>query len=357
MANKDYYSVLGVQKGASDDELKKAFRKLAMEHHPDRGGSQEKFKEINEAYQILSDPQKRQTYDSYGSEAANQGFPGGGAGGFGGFGGQGVNFDFGDLSEIFGDMFGGGGGGRQKRKRRGGDIEMDLKLSFRESVFGVESAIELYKNEVCTDCGGTGGEKGKKEIDCFTCSGKGQRVTQTRTMFGTFQSAIECEPCRGRGKKPEKACASCKGVGVKKQTKNVTIRIPQGVEDGEVLRVPGEGEAAGHGEAAGDLYLHLRVAADKHFNRKGLDIYTDEEINFADAVLGGTKMVTTIYGDTEIAIPAGTTSGQVFKIKSKGVERGKQKGDQYVEVNIVVPKHPSKRQKELLKEWREVDRN
>lgn len=274
--------------------------------------------------------------------------------GFSAGGGPASGWDFGDLSEIFGDMFGGGGGGRQKRKHRGGDIEMDLKLNFRESVFGQETNIELYKNEICSECGGAGGEKGKKEIDCFTCGGKGQRVTQTRTMFGTFQSAIECEPCRGRGKKPEKVCASCKGIGVKKQTKVITVRIPQGVEDGEVLRVPGEGEAAGHNEPPGDLYLHLRVAADKYFNRKGLDIYSDEEINFADAVLGGTKIVNTLYGDTEIAIPAGTTSGQVFKIKNKGVERGKQKGDQYVEVSIIVPKHPSKRQKELLKEWQEL---
>ncbi len=353
MSNKDYYSILGVSKGASDEEIKRAFRKLAFEHHPDRGGSQEKFKEINEAYQVLSDQTKRQTYDQFGSEAANQGFPGG-AGGFSGFGGQGVNFDFGDLSEIFGDMFGNGGGRKTKRKKRGGDIEMDLKLNFRESIFGLDTKIELYKNEVCAECNGTGGEKGKKEINCFSCSGKGQRVTQTRTMFGTFQSAVECESCRGRGKKPEKECASCHGAGIKKQSKVITVKIPAGLEDGEVLRVAGEGEAAGHGEAPGDLYLHLRVAADPHFARNGLDISAVEEINFADAVLGSNKIVDTIYGQTEIAIPAGTVSGQIFRIKNKGVERGKQKGDHFVEARIIVPKHPTKRQKELLKEWKEI---
>lgn len=351
MSNKDYYAILGVSKSASDDELKRAFRKLALEHHPDRGGNAEKFKEINEAYQVLGDPKKRQVYDQYGSEVANQGFQGG-ASGFGGFG-QNVNVDLNDLGDMFGEMFG-FGGGRKKKKSHGADIEMDLRLTFEESVFGAEKEIELYKNEVCETCGGTGGEKGKKEIDCFACGGRGQRVAETRTMFGTFQSVTDCEPCQGRGKKPEKPCPDCKGAGIKKARKIIKVKVPSGVEEGETLRVIGEGEVAPLAQGSGDLYFHLRVSANKVFDRRGLDIYTSEEISFADAVLGGTKIVRTLYGETEIAIPAGTVSGQLFRLKNKGVERGKPKGDQLVEVKIIVPKHPTKRQKELLKEWKEI---
>ncbi len=349
---KDYYKILGVDKNASAEDIKNAFRKLAMQHHPDRGGDAEKFKEANEAYRVLSDSQKRGQYDRFGT--VDQAPPGtnGWSGGFSGFGGS-VNFE--DLGDIFGglgDIFGMGGG--RRRQDRGRDIEIDASIAFLDSVFGTEHTVDVVKAVSCSNCNGTGGEPGAKEMDCPTCRGRGQ-VTQNRsTMFGTIQTAIPCPSCHGRGKKFERACSICNGSGVERGRRKMSVRIPAGISDGSTIRVSGEGEAGERGRESGDLYVHVRVKPDSRFSRQGDDIINEIRIPFADAALGAVAEVETVDGKASVKIPAGTQPGTVVKLKGKGVPRlrASGRGDHLLTVSVEVPKKLSKKQKQLLEELR-----
>lgn len=368
MANKDYYEILGVNKAASSDDIKRAYRKLAAEHHPDRGGNAEKFKEINEAYQVLSDGTKRAQYDQYGAtfeQAQRQGGFGGGAGGpFGGFdfsgfnnagfgGGQGVEFDFGD---IFSDIFG-GAAGREARRGRGIDLEMPLTITFEEAAFGAEKELVLEKKDKCAKCGGSGAEPDTKIITCPKCHGQGQIKTQRRTILGTIASSVVCDRCEGAGKIPESPCTQCKGSGAERRQKTITIKVPAGIDDGQRIRVRGEGEAGYRGSENGDLYILIRVQPNPEFQRQGSDIHKEIPISFTQAALGTTIETATIDGKVKIKIPAGTEGGTVFRVSGKGVPHLNRsgRGDMFVIVNIEVPKKLSKRQKELLKELEESE--
>lgn len=352
---KDYYKTLGVEKNASAEDIKKAFRKLAHEHHPDKtGGDDKKFKEALEAYQVLSNDEKRKQYDQFGTTFDQAGAPGG-PGGFD-FSSFGNGGDFGDLSDILGGMFGFGGGGRaSSRRSRGSDIEKDITLTFEESVFGTTKPIELYRQSTCERCDGSGGEPGTKVVSCDDCRGSGQVTRVTRTMLGNFQMAAVCEACQGTGKKPEKRCVRCSGSGITRELIKREIKIPAGADDGAVIRVTGEGEAAPYSGTSGDLYLRLRVKSSNKFERKGFDIYSRLLISFTIAALGGKVEVETVDGPVELKIPAGTQSESLFRLRGKGVpntHRGG-RGDHLVEVTIEVPTKLSKKQKKLLEEFDE----
>ena len=359
---KDFYEILGVQRNASQEDIKRAFRNLAKEHHPDRGGDEKKFKEINSAYQVLGNPEKRQQYDQVGHSAYEQmgGMGGGSGAGFGGFdfssfrngsGGQGFSMD--DLGDIFGGMFGGGGAQQGRRgARRGQHIEMDLPLSFEEAAFGVEKTVKPHKTVTCPDCEGTGAEKGSSLMDCIECGGRGQVGTVQRTIFGSFQSVRTCPRCEGEGKIPKKHCGKCGGAGVINDSREIKVKVPGGIGDGEVLRVSGEG-AAVKGGASGDLYLNVRVRKHDRFRRDGYDVFSDEEISFPLASLGGKIDVKTLDGDVALKIPVGTQPGTVFRLRGKGISHLKRggRGDHLVTVNVKVPTKLSRKQKKALEEW------
>ena len=344
--SKDYYKILGIDKGASPEEVKRRFRELAHKHHPDKqGGDAEKFKEINQAYQVLSSPEKRKQYDQFGTsfDGAAGGSP------FGGFGGaQGVNVNMEDLGDIFGDFFGMGGRTRTKTQTRGADIEMNLNISFKESIFGVEKVLELYKNAKCEVCNGTGAEPGVKINSCDECKGAGQVNRAQNTMFGSFQMKSTCPRCKGEGNIPEKYCKQCGGTGIRKKSVNLKINIPAGINTGETLRVGGAGEMANRGGISGDLYLNLSVGTDKRFTREGNHILTRMPLDFKTAALGGHIEVETLDNKMRIKIPAGTESGQMFRLRGKGVAGH---GDMLVETYITVPKKLSRKQKKILDEW------
>ena len=347
---KDYYKTLGVDKNASQEEVKKAFRKLAHEHHPDKpGGNEEKFKEINEANQVLGDEKKRAQYDQYGSGAFD-GSPGGGAGqGFGGFdfsGGGGAGFE--DLGDIFGDFFG-GQHSRSQQSRKGQDIQVDVHLSFKESVFGVDKEISLTKNVACERCGGNGGEPGKGTKKCGTCDGNGIVIGIQRTILGNMQVKRTCEACHGTGEIPNAMCTTCHGAGIEKKRKTITIHIPGGVEDANILRVRSEGEAMKGGES-GDLFVRISVKQDSRFEREGSTIYSELEIGFTQAALGDKVTVETVDGKVDLTIPAGTQTGSQFRLKGKGVPTRGSRGDQIVVVKVVTPHKLSKEQRKLLEE-------
>lgn len=361
---KDFYDVLGVAKGASADEIKKAFRKLAHEHHPDKAGDDEKkrveseanFKELNEAYQVLSDAEKRKRYDQFGHAGV-----GGGAGpGFGGFSGGGfgfdpsnINVDFGDLEDLLGGMFGGAfGGGRRAggQGARGRDIQASITLSFHEAIFGIKKEVSLYKSIVCSVCNGSGGDPKSKTITCPTCKGKGQAEVRHQTVFGTMQSVQTCADCQGKGSKPEKMCGACAGSGAVKETVKLTIDVPSGVSDGETLQVPGQGEAGRLGGRAGDLYLQLRVTPDPRFKRIDDYLWSELPVTFSEAALGAEKEIETIDGPVNLKIPEGTQTGKEFKLPGHGVPHGRGRGDHIVKVKVITPTKLSKKQKAILKE-------
>ncbi len=365
--SRDYYEILGVAKGASSDEIKKAFRKKAHEYHPDKGGGDpDKFKEINEAYQILSDEGKRQRYDRFGANFEQAGgFGGGGQGNpfggfdFGGFGGQGgspFGGDFGsDLGDIFGDIFG-GGQQHTTRRNRGIDLEMGLNISFIEAVFGVEKNITLEKQDTCKTCGGNGAAAGAKVVTCPKCHGQGQIRTTRRTIFGAVASSAACDNCNGMGKVPETPCKTCNGNGVLRQEKTIAVKIPAGIDNGQRIRISGEGEAGYRGSAAGDLFLVISVNPVKDFKRDGFTLLKDLPISFTQAALGAKILVKTLDGDIELKIPAGTQSGTIFRIKGKGVPHlndSGRSGDLMITAHVVVPKKLSKKEKTLLKEMAE----
>ncbi|MEO5927428.1 MAG: molecular chaperone DnaJ [Patescibacteria group bacterium] len=359
MPGKDYYSILGVSKSASPEEIKKSFRRLAHEHHPDKGGDAQKFKDMNEAYQILGDAQKRQQYDQFGSAAfENGGMGGGGAGGFGGFGGFGqggfsVNMDeMGDLGEMFGGMFGfGGGRGKQKR---GANIEVDVTLDFLESVKGTEKTVKIYKHDSCTSCDGSGAEKGSNIVTCKTCNGKGQVQHVQRTILGNIQMNAPCGECFGTGKVPEKPCHTCKGIGVERREKELSIHIPAGISEGEALRIDSEGEHPGKGGKPGDLFVRIHVKQHKLFVREGNDIHTRVDIPFTTLALGGSVSIETVDGEGELKIPEGTPSGSIFRVRAKGVPflRSNGRGDQFVTVQPEVKSKLSREQKKMLEDLR-----
>jgi len=353
---KDYYNTLGVDKNASADDIKKAFRKLAHEHHPDKKtGDEAKFKEINEAYQVLSDSKKRSQYDQFGS--AFQNGQAGGAQGFGGFGdfNGGFNVNMDDLGDIFGglgDVFGFSGGSRSRSARRGRDIQVVLTIDFNEAVFGVEKEISLKKTVKCSKCQGEGREPGTEVITCKTCGGKGRVVRIQRTILGNMQVQATCEACHGEGKIFKEKCSACRGAGLVQQIVNLKVKIPAGIDNNETIRLSGQGEAAAKGAQAGDLYLKIRVNPDRRFERDGVNIKSREEINFSQAALGAKIEVATVDGPVDLKIPEGTQSGKIFILRDKGVPylNGRGRGSHLVEVIIKTPTGLSRKQKEALKE-------
>ncbi|OGG57829.1 molecular chaperone DnaJ [Candidatus Kaiserbacteria bacterium RIFCSPHIGHO2_01_FULL_55_17] len=353
---KDYYSILGVTKSASEDDIKKAFRTLAHKYHPDKkGGDEKKFKEVSEAYAILSDKKRRAEYDTYGRTFAGGGPQQGFGGfdfsnfkGFEGFGqGQGgVEFDLGD---IFGEFFGGGTPGRA---RRGRDISIDIELPFREAVFGTERRVLISKTAVCVVCGGTGASKGSKTISCTTCNGKGNIRETRNSFFGTFTSARTCPRCIGRGEVPEKPCETCHGAGVAKREEEIRVVVPGGVEDGEMIRMPGRGEMV-PGGGAGDLYVKLHIKPDPNFSREGNNLLTSLPIKLTDALLGGEYRIRSLDGEEVLQVPAGVTHGETLRIRDKGIPYGRgSRGDLLVEVNIEFPKKLSKEARGLVEKLR-----
>ena len=354
---KDYYKTLGVEKGASADEIKKAFRKKAHQFHPDKpGGDDKKFKEINEAYNTLSDTKKKSQYDAYGSAgAAGGGFGGGGQGGFEGFegfGGQGggsASFGGFDFSDLFGGGFGGG-----QRVKRGRDIDVELEVSFAESVFGTKKTFSIKKDSDCSGCEGSGAEKGSKLKTCPTCAGVGVVNEIRQTMMGTMQTQAECPDCLGKGEIPEKKCHICHGSGIEKRTEEVNIKIPAGVETGNRLRVSGKGQAISGGES-GDLYVHVKVSQNETFKKIGDDVYADLKISLTDAVLGANVAAKTVDGEITVKIPSGSQNGKVLKVKNEGVliSEGK-RGDLYLKLQVIVPEKLSKKEKKLFEEIRDL---
>ena len=366
----NYYDILGVSKSASADEIKRAYRKKAHEFHPDKGaGNEAKFKEINEAYQVLSDSQKKQQYDQYGQTFDQAQRNGGGFGGnpfggnpfggnpFGGFsGGAGSPFGSGgiefDLGGIFGDMFG-GNQQQASRRNRGIDLEMGLTINFEEAVFGANKNITLEKKDMCKHCKGSGAEPGTKINTCPKCHGQGQIHTQRQTIFGVVASAAACDRCDGTGKVPESPCKTCNGAGSFRQEKTIEVKIPAGIDNGQRIRVQGEGEAGYRGSSPGDLYLSIRVRGNKEFVRDGFNLLKELPVSFTQAALGAKIIVKTLDGDIELKIPAGTQSGTVLKVKSKGVshiDNPGHRGDLLITVRVIVPGKLSKKEKELLKQ-------
>ncbi|OGG79170.1 molecular chaperone DnaJ [Candidatus Kaiserbacteria bacterium RIFCSPLOWO2_01_FULL_54_13] len=351
---KDYYQVLGVTKTATEDDIKKAFRTLAHKYHPDKkGGDEKKFKEVSEAYAILSDKKRRAEYDTYGKTfaggGAHQGFGGfdfSNFRGFEGFGQGGVEFDLGD---IFGEFFGSTG---SPRGRRGRDISIDIELPFRESVFGTERRVLIAKTALCSICGGTGASKGSKTISCTVCNGKGNIRESRNSFFGTFTSARSCPHCHGKGEVPEKPCEICRGVGVAKREEEIRVVVPGGVEDGEMIRMPGRGEAA-PGGGAGDLYVKLHIKPDPRFSREGNNLVTALPIKLTDALLGGEYRIRSLDGEEVLQVPAGVSHGEVLRIRGKGIPYGRgARGDLLVEIDIEFPKKLSKSARDLVEKLR-----
>lgn len=356
MANKDYYEVLGLQKGASDEEIKKAFRKSALKYHPDRNPgdkeAEEKFKEMNEAYQVLSDPQKKAQYDQYGTTDF-------GAGGFGG--GQGFDFsDFGGFGDIFENIFGGGGGfGGRKQKNgpeRGADIEYTLTMTFEEACFGVEKEISINRSENCEKCSGTGAKPGTTPKTCDKCGGSGQVRVQRSTPFGSFVNVATCDKCGGKGKIVSDPCHECGGSGKVRKNRKIKVKVPAGVDSGNVMPLRGQGEHGKNGGPAGDLYINIRVMPHKEFKRQGYDVYIDRHVSFAQAALGIELRVPTIDGDVKYDVPSGTQPGTMFRMKGKGIPRvnGGGRGDHYVRIIVDIPKKLNDDQKKALVDYMEA---
>jgi molecular chaperone DnaJ len=355
MSKRDYYEVLGVTKTASDDEIKKAFRKAAVKHHPDKeGGDESKFKEINEAYEVLKDKQKRQRYDQFGHAGVGGASGGGGGNPYGGFDGQNVNFDFGGgFGDIFSQFFGGGAGPQQPT--RGRDVETRLTLTFEEAIFGKEEKVSMNLDDECSHCKGTTVEPGHSMKTCETCKGAGQQVRLMNTMFGQIQQAVTCETCKGRGKVPEVVCTVCHGKGTERREQKFTVKIPAGIDDGSTIRLAGHGEAIGQG-SKGDLYVHIRVKAHKKFTREGDLILSDEHIGMVEAALGTEIDVETVDGIVTMKIPAGTQSGTDFKLSNHGVPhlRGDARGAHIVSIIVDTPTKLSKKQRELLETFEDA---
>jgi molecular chaperone DnaJ len=343
---KDYYSVLGIEREASEDDIKKAFRKLAQKYHPDKqGGDDAKFKEVSEAYSILSNKDKRAQYDGGGQGGGN---PFGAGFDFSQFqqGFQSGNFDFGD---IFSEMFGGG----MKRERRGRDLSIDLELSFSESIFGVERKMLLHKIAVCDTCEGNGAEKDSGTDTCKACNGRGQIHESRNTFLGSVTTQRECDTCAGKGKVPKKPCKGCKGLGVARKQEEVSIRVPAGISDGEMIRLTKMGEAI-PGGVAGDLYVKIHVKRDARFAREGSTLVTQHTVSISDALLGAEQDIVSLDGKETITVPAGTNHGDTIRVKGKGVPTSaSNRGDLIVKVSITIPKKLSRQQQKLVEQLKE----
>jgi molecular chaperone DnaJ len=346
MAKQDYYELLGISRSASADDIKKAYRKLARQCHPDANPddptAEARFKEISEAYMVLSDPEKRSNYDRFGHAGADgQGF-----GGFEGFG------DFGGLGDIF-EMFFGAGGRRRSGPEKGSDIRADLELTLKEAAFGLERELKVPRTESCSTCDGSGAAAGSKPATCSTCNGAGQVQYAQNTPFGRIVQTRTCDRCRGAGKIIEKPCPTCRGTGQIRKTRGIKVKVPPGVDNGSRLRVAGEGEAGTRGGPRGDLYVYIHVQAHKIFKREGDDLICEMPISFVQAALGDELEVPTLEGGAKLKIPEGTQSGTVFRMKGKGVPNvsGHGRGDQHVVVKLVTPTKLSEKQKTLLKEF------
>ncbi len=360
---KDFYEVLGIARGASADEIKKAYRALSKELHPDKHkgekAAEQRFKEVNVAYEVLSNPQKRQMYDQFGSAG-----PGGGGGGGGGFGNgfQGFDFsqfsggDMGGFSDLFEGFFGGGRGQRRQADEHGQDREVELQINLQDVVKGVRHSFDLRRLRPCERCGGRGADPGSQIITCSECGGTGQVTHVAQSFFGTVQQRTICPKCRGAGKVPEKPCSACAGEGRTQQTSPVQVEVPAGISDGQTLRLKGEGDAGRHGSVAGDLYVHIRVKPDPRFQRDGDDIRTEAMVPVLDAILGTTLAVETVHGSVSLKIPAGTQPEQVLRIKGKGlpVLSSSRMGDHFVTVKVLVPTKLSRKEQQLLEEWRRI---
>ena len=348
MAKNDYYQTLGVGREATAAEIKKAYKKLAMKHHPDRNqgdkSSEEKFKELSEAYEVLSDDNKRQTYNQFGHEGMDSRF--GGGGGAGGFsGGGGFNDIFGD---VFGDIFGGGGSGGRSQSRRGSDLEYQIELSLEEAVSGKKVKMKIPTSINCVDCDATGAKNGTAFSTCAQCNGVGQ----VRMSQGFFSVQQPCPRCAGRGKSIDEACNTCSGAGKTNKTKSLSVNIPSGVDTGDQIRLSGEGEAGGKGAPSGDLYVSVRVTAHSIFDRQQDDLLCEIPVNFTAATLGDKVIIPTLTGKVELKIPGGTQSGKQFRIKGKGVKsvRSNSTGDLYCRVHIETPVNLTNEQEDLLRQ-------
>ena len=347
---KDYYGILGVSKTASKEDIKKAFYRLAHKYHPDKkGGDENKFKEVNEAYQILSDESKRREYDTYG-----EAFGGQSRGGFSGFQGfEGMDFgdmDFGNLGDIFSDFFS-QGSPFGKDVRRGRDMSLEMQISFKESVFGTERKVLINKISKCSVCLGSGAKEGTTLVTCKRCNGKGKIHETRRSFVGTFSTTRICDECSGSGKTPEHLCGTCKGAGVTKKAEEIRVKIPPGIENGEMIRMPEMGEAVKKG-TSGDLYVKIYVTAHPFLKREGINLVTKKSVKLSDAILGTTYPIETLEGESLFTIPAGTSSGDTVRLKNHGIldgNRGK-RGDLIVELSVKTPENLSKRARNLVED-------
>ena len=361
---RDYYEVLGVSKSADAKEIKKAYRKLAMKYHPDKNPgnkeAEEKFKEINEAYEVLSDEEKRSTYDRFGHDGLNNQGGFGGGQGFGGFGGGG---GFGGFEDIFGDIFGssgfgggfGGGGSRRRGPRRGADIKQSVTITFEEAAFGKKLKVKLNRNEECEECHGSGAKPGTSKKTCPTCHGTGTVQSVQRTPFGNIASQRTCSTCNGEGEINENPCTKCHGTGSIRKTKTIEVDIPAGIDDGQMIKLSGQGEIGEKGGPRGDLYIIVNVKKHSIFTREGYDVYIEMPITFVQAALGDKLEVPTLDGKVSYNLPEGTQTGTVFRLREKGIPklRSNSRGDQYVKVIIDTPKKLNDEQKELLRKFGE----
>ena len=347
MNNTEYYDRLGVSKDASQDEIKRAYRKMSKKYHPDinkETGAEEKYKEVQEAYETLSDDQKRAAYDQYGPDGAN-GF--GGQGGFGGFdGGAG----FGGFEDIFSSFFGGGATRNPNAPRQGDDLQYRVNLSFEEAIFGAEKEVHYNREATCKTCSGSGAKPGTSPVTCGRCHGQGVINVDTQTPLGMMRRQVTCDVCHGTGQEIKEPCQTCHGTGHEKQSHKVSVKIPAGVETGQQIRLAGQGEAGFNGGPYGDLFVIINVNPSDKFTRDGSTIYYTLNISFVQAALGDTVEVPTVHGNVEMTIPAGTQTGKTFRLKGKGAPRlrGGSQGDQHVTVKIVTPTKLNDAQKEAL---------
>ncbi|WP_078390941.1 molecular chaperone DnaJ [Shouchella patagoniensis] len=348
MSKRDFYEVLGVSQGSSEEEVKKAYRKLARKYHPDvnkEEGAETKFKEVKEAYDTLSDPQKKAHYDQFGHTDPNQGF--GGAGGTG---------DFGGFSDIFDMFFGGNGGGGRRNPnapRQGNDLQYTMTLEFKEAVFGKDTEIEIPREETCETCDGSGAKAGTKPETCSHCGGSGQLNVEQNTPFGRVVNRRVCNHCEGTGKTIKHKCGTCHGKGKVKKRKKISVKVPAGIDNGQQLRVTGQGEAGANGGPAGDLYVVFQVKTHEFFDREGEDIYCEVPLTFPQVALGDEIEVPTLTGKVKLKIPAGTQTGTNFRLRGKGVPNvhGRGQGDQHVQIRVVTPKTLNENEKELMREF------
>ncbi|WP_078552766.1 molecular chaperone DnaJ [Bacillus alkalicellulosilyticus] len=345
MSKRDYYDVLGVDKSSGVDEIKKAYRKLARQYHPDVNkapDATDKFKEVKEAYDVLSDPQKKTHYDQFGHTDPNQGFGGGGGGDFGGF------------SDIF-DMFFGGGGGRRNPNapRQGADLQYTMTVEFKEAVFGKETEIEIPRDEECTTCDGSGAKPGTKPETCSHCGGSGQLNVEQNTAFGRIVNRRVCHHCSGTGKFIKDKCRTCGGEGTVRKRKKIKVRVPAGIDHGQQIRITGQGEPGANGGPPGDLYVVFNVKPHEFFERDGDDVFCEMPLTFVQVALGDEIEVPTLEGKIKLKVPAGTQTGTSFRLRGKGVPnvRGRGQGDQHVKVRVITPRNLTDKQKELIREF------